>query len=69
VNEREIGVASVAAPIRDRHGDVVAAISVGGPVTRLDSSSKRQYATAIVAAGEDVSRRLGWTAPVLEREA
>ena len=31
VEEREIGVASIAAPIRDASGQVVAAISIGGP--------------------------------------
>ena len=34
VEEREIGVASIAAPIRDASGRVVAAISIGGPAAR-----------------------------------
>ena len=60
VNEREIGVASVAAPIRDLRGQVVAAISIGGPLTRLGTNARRRFVREVVEAGEAVSRRLGW---------
>jgi DNA-binding IclR family transcriptional regulator len=60
VDEREIGVASLAAPIRDVHGDVVAAISIGAPAARFGTAARRRHATALVEAGEAVSRRLGW---------
>jgi IclR family transcriptional regulator, KDG regulon repressor len=61
INEREIGVASLAAPIRDLHGEVVASISIGAPVARLGAIPRRGFARAVVEAGEAVSRRLGWT--------
>jgi Transcriptional regulator len=61
INEREIGVASIAAPIRDIHGDVVAAISIGAPVARFGAVPRRRFARALVEAGEAVSRRLGWS--------
>ncbi len=61
INEREIGVASIAAPIRDLHGDVVAAISIGGPMARFGAVPRRRFARALVEAGEAVSRRLGWS--------
>ena len=60
VDEREIGVASLAAPIRDVHGDVVAAISIGAPVARFGAVPRRRHAPALVEAGEAISRRLGW---------
>ena len=60
VDEREIGVASLAAPIRDVHGDVVAAISIGAPAARFGAAARRRHATALVEAGEAVGRRLGW---------
>jgi DNA-binding IclR family transcriptional regulator len=60
VNERENGVASIAAPVRDARGDVVAAISIGAPTTRFGAIPRRRFAAAIMEAGEAVSRRLGW---------
>ena len=36
VAERESGVASVSAPVRDAAGTVVAAVSVSGPVERRE---------------------------------
>jgi len=68
VDEREIGVTSVAAPIRDVHGDVVAAVSIGAPSARLGAVARRRYARLLVEAGEAVSRRLGWV-PEGERRA
>ncbi|MGD9529122.1 IclR family transcriptional regulator [Pseudonocardia sp.] len=61
VNEREIGVASIASPIRDVRGDVVAALSIGAPVARFGAVPRRRIARALVEAGEAVSRRLGWS--------
>jgi IclR family transcriptional regulator, KDG regulon repressor len=64
VNEREIGVASIAAPVRDHRGDVVAAISIGAPIVRLGAAQRRRLARPVMEAGDAVSRRLGWTAPM-----
>src|SRR5437773_1752002 len=52
--------ARFAAPIRDLHREVAAAISIGVPVDRFDAVILRKHATALVEAGEAVSRRLGW---------
>jgi DNA-binding IclR family transcriptional regulator len=60
VNEFEIGVASIAAPIRDHRGVVVAAVSVAGPVQRLDGANLRRFTRHAVEAGHAISRRLGW---------
>jgi IclR family transcriptional regulator, KDG regulon repressor len=60
-------VASVAAPIRDRHDGVVAAVSIGAPVSRLGTAARRRVARALVEAGEAVSRRLGWSPETAER--
>jgi IclR family KDG regulon transcriptional repressor len=62
VNEREVGVASIAAPIRDSTGAVVAAISIGVPLARCSVMNLRRMAPTIVEAAEAVSRRLGWSA-------
>lgn len=61
VEEREVGVASIAAPIRDAEGEVVAAISIGGPAARMGAQQRRRLAEVVVEAGEAASRRLGWS--------
>lgn len=60
VNESEVGVASVAAPIRNGRGDVIAAVSIAGPVQRLNGDSLRRFARPCVEAGLAISRRLGY---------
>jgi len=60
VNEREIGVASIAAPVRDISGEVVAAISIGVPLARCSVMALRRLAPVIMEAAEAASRRLGW---------
>ena len=61
INEREIGLASIAAPVRDISGDVMAAISIGVPLARCSVMSLRRLAPVIVEAAEAASRRLGWS--------
>lgn len=55
VGEREQGVASVSAPVRDRDGTVAAAICVSGPLERLTRSPGRLHAAAVLAAAEQLS--------------
>lgn len=56
--ESEVGVVSVAAPIRDLSGRTVAAISVAGPAERLDAEELR-FAQSTMQAAAMISRRLG----------
>lgn len=48
--DREKGVASVSAPIVNTHGDVVAALSLSGPVERLTSHPGRKFGDQVVRA-------------------
>jgi DNA-binding IclR family transcriptional regulator len=58
VSEREIGVASVSAPVRGPAGRVVAAVSVSGPVERLGRAPGRLHAPAVVAAANRLTEAL-----------
>ena len=58
VGEREPGVASVSAPVRGPGGQVVAAVSVSGPIERLTRSPGRLHAAAVLGAGEKISEQL-----------
>ena len=60
VEEYEIGLSAVAAPVRDGDGDVVAAVSVSGPSFRMPPDSFEDTARRVVAGTDDLSRRLGF---------
>ncbi|HEV2985517.1 MAG TPA: IclR family transcriptional regulator, partial [Vicinamibacterales bacterium] len=58
--ERERGVRCVAAPIRNHHGDVVAAVSIAGPIDRLPRElAGSDIASAVVATARAISIDLG----------
>ncbi|MGI8577104.1 MAG: IclR family transcriptional regulator [Nocardioidaceae bacterium] len=60
IDELEIGLTAVAAPIRNNHGEVLASMSVSGPTFRLDARRVPQIAESVMAAANEVSQRLGW---------
>lgn len=55
VGQREAGVASVSAPVRDGSGRVVAAVSVSGPIDRLGRVPGRRHAAAVLGAAAELS--------------
>jgi len=57
--EREAGVASVSAPIFGPSGDVLAAISVSGPQTRVTSKQAKRYGPALVETARRIETLLG----------
>lgn len=60
VDELEVGLTAVAAPIRNAHGDVIASMSVSGPSFRLPEEQVEEVVRLVVAAAVEVSHRLGW---------
>ncbi len=60
VDELEVGLTAVAAPIRNAHGDVIASLSVSGPTFRLGADKLDDVVPQLQQAAEEVSHRLGW---------
>lgn len=58
--ESALDVLSVAGPIRDGSGRVRAALSVAGPIERLEPLTHR-FGLAVMEMAAVASRRLGWT--------
>lgn len=56
--EREPGVASVSAPVRDARGTVIAAISVSGPIDRMGRRPGARWAADLLGAADALTRRL-----------
>ena len=56
--EREPGVASVSAPVRDRGGVVIAAVSISGPIDRMGRRPGDRWAADLLAAAEALTQRL-----------
>ncbi len=57
--ESELGVVSVAAPIRDGNRRAVASLSLAGPIERMEPD-RRAYAHAVMALAGTVSKQMGW---------
>lgn len=58
VAQREAGVASVSAPVRSPDGEVVAALSISGPIERLGRSPGSRFAPTLVAGAQRISDSL-----------
>jgi IclR family KDG regulon transcriptional repressor len=59
--ESEVGLRAIAAPIRNDAGNVIAAISIAGPVHRMTRKTLLGWVRELVEAGDAVSQRLGWS--------
>jgi IclR family acetate operon transcriptional repressor len=58
--EQEEGVRCIAVPVRDASGQVVASLSVSGPVTRLNDAQVQSVIPEIIDCGAKLSARLGF---------
>jgi len=61
--ETEIGGRCLAAPIRNKKSSVVAAISVIGPVNRINPGTYSNMSALVLAAAGEISRALGYREP------
>jgi IclR family KDG regulon transcriptional repressor len=58
--DQDAGAFSIAAPVRDHLGRVVASLSVAGPQSRLTDDLERLYVRMLLNAAGEVSSLLGW---------
>ena len=58
VEEREPGVASVSAAVRDRKGQIIAAVSLSGPVERLSRQPRQRFGQAVSDTADAVTAAL-----------
>lgn len=57
--ERRSGVVSIAAPIFDAAGRVVASVNISAPLQRISDEQKERFVPLVVDAGREISRGLG----------
>lgn len=61
--EVEQGLRCIGAPVRDYTGNVIAALSIAGPVFRITKGQIPRYARAVIAAADALSADLGYIKP------
>jgi DNA-binding IclR family transcriptional regulator len=61
VEELEVGLTAIAAPVHDAEGVVTASVSASGPSFRLSEDRIPGVAAAVRRAAGEISRRLGWS--------
>jgi DNA-binding IclR family transcriptional regulator len=60
VDELEVGLTAIAAPVRNAHGDVVCSMSLSGPTFRLPPERVTEVVPLLVEASDELSHRMGW---------
>jgi DNA-binding IclR family transcriptional regulator len=61
--QSEMGMRSLAAPIRDSEGRVVAAVGIAGPMQRVSDEAVERFAPLVVNTANVISARLGFRSP------
>jgi IclR family transcriptional regulator, acetate operon repressor len=59
IDELEVGLSAVAAPVRGARGEVIAALSVSGPTLRMPPERIAELQELLISEARTLSRRLG----------
>lgn len=57
--EREVGLSSLAVPLRDYSGAVVASLAIAGPASRLNQRTLKQHLRPLQQTGNAIGARMG----------
>jgi DNA-binding IclR family transcriptional regulator len=60
IEEHEIGLAAIGAPLRTLDGQVIAAVTASGPTFRINDDTLPELAKHILAAAAEISQRHGY---------
>ena len=60
IEEREVGLSAVAAPVWDASGALAAIVALQGPTGRFDHAAMEAARPLLVACAERISHALGW---------
>ena len=60
VDELELGLAAMAAPVRGARGEIAAALSISGPTSRLTLERIERLAPLLIDQADRLSRQLGY---------
>lgn len=58
--QSEVGMRSIAAPIRNSTGQVVAAVGVAGPIQRMSEQTLADFAPKVLQTADTISVRIGY---------
>jgi IclR family acetate operon transcriptional repressor len=59
IDELEVGLTAMAAPVRGARGEVIAALSISGPTVRMTPGRIRELRPILISEAQGLSRRLG----------
>ncbi|HET6867279.1 MAG TPA: IclR family transcriptional regulator [Solirubrobacteraceae bacterium] len=59
IDELEVGLSAIAAPVRGARGEVIAALSISGPTLRMTDDRIRELHQILISEAGALSRRLG----------
>jgi len=65
IGELDADIFSIAAPVRNHSGEVVAALSIAGPVSRLNPKRRERYRALAIETAGDLSGALGHASPTV----
>ncbi|MED4779951.1 IclR family transcriptional regulator [Brevibacillus choshinensis] len=58
IEELHEGVTSIAAPIKDGKGNIIASVTIAGPIQRINNATIPTLIKMVIQAGHEISKRL-----------